>query len=64
MCQTLLGTSVRKKCLTHSSSKYTGNPNNLTIANLRNAAAALSPKLSGEEVLRGKMKRCVYKLPR
>lgn len=46
----LLGTSVRKKCLTHSSSKYPGKPNNLSIADLRNAAVPLSPKLSREEV--------------
>lgn len=40
----ILGTSVRKKCLTHSSSESTGNTNNLSAAGLRKAAAPSEPK--------------------
>lgn len=65
MCQTLLGTSVkRRKRVRHSVGEYTRDTGNPRTAGLRSDDAPLQPKLSGQEVVREKTKRGVCKLSR
>lgn len=57
MPDTMLG---KKTCIRHSCSNYRGVPDNFSIADLRTEVAPLYPKLSGEEVLTERLKRCAY----